>query len=61
MVPEHLKLQVVKEVKDLLTKEINIFKDFFLKSQINSHLTNQPNNSELYQEKTLYLQKELKK
>ena len=61
MVLEHLKLQVVKEIKDLLTKEINIFKDFFLKSQINSYSTNQPNNSELYQEKTLYLPKELKK
>ena len=26
---EHIKLQVVKEIKDLLIKEINIFKDSF--------------------------------
>ena len=55
---EHLKLQVVKKIKDL--KEINIIKDSFLESPINSHSTNRPNNSELYLEQILYLQKELK-
>ena len=29
---EHLKLEVAKETKDLLIKDINIFKDSFLKS-----------------------------
>ena len=47
-------------MKDLLITEINIFKDSFVKSPIKSHSTNRPNNSDLYQEQILYLQKELK-
>ena len=31
---EHIKLQVIKEIKNLLIKQLNIFKDSSLKSQL---------------------------
>ena len=47
-------------MKVLLIKEINIFKDSTLKSTNNSHLTNLPNSSKLFQEQIWHLQKQLK-
>ena len=51
---ENLKLQIIAESKDLIFDEISSFKDCFLKSS-----ANRSRDSELHQQQTLFLQKEL--
>ena len=55
---ENLKLQIIAEIKDLIFNEISSFKDCFLKPSVNEVSANRSSDSELHQQRILFLQKE---